>query len=208
MQLLWWTGFWVALCTFLCLTVTRRLDGFYKSQKAVDGIVGHFSLEFSILRLEIQTPAFHLAPRSSGFLGCAQRWRSPGSGAWGAAASISPATPAVSCLRLSYQHHSDLWAKKSWQGNEPRPDGREEREREGAWSLSNNLVRIEVPGLRLECSWARQGRAKGDIGGTRDTPLAAEPERGVMPANGAQNGPCQSQLAAGRRGRPFWVSSP
>ena len=119
-----------------------------------------------------------------------------------------PATPAVSSLCLSHQHHSDLWAKKSRLGNEPRPDGREEREREGAWSLSSNLVRIEVPGVRLECFWARQGRAKGDIGGTRDTPLAAEPEREMMPADGAQNGPCQNRLAAGRRGRPFWVSSP
>ncbi|KAJ1063908.1 hypothetical protein K5549_009220 [Capra hircus] len=53
-----------------------------------------------------------------------------------------------------------------------------------------------------------KGRAKGDIGGTRDTPLAAEPEREMMPADGAQNGPCQNRLAAGRRGRPFWVSSP
>lgn len=73
MQLPLVDGFLGCPLYFLCLTVTRRLDGFYKSQKAVDGIVGHFSLEFSIMVLEIQTPAFHLAPRSSGFLGCAQR---------------------------------------------------------------------------------------------------------------------------------------
>lgn len=58
MQLPLVDGFLGCPLYFLCLTVTRRLDGFSKSQKALDGIVGHFSLEFSILRLEIQTPLF------------------------------------------------------------------------------------------------------------------------------------------------------
>ena len=60
-----------------------------------------------------------------------------------------------------------------------------------------------MPGLRLECSWARQGRVKGDIGGTRDTPLAAEPERGVMPADGAQNGPLPEPAGGGAAGAPL-----
>lgn len=64
---------------------------------------------------------------------------------------------------------------KSWWENGARPDINEKGEREGALSLSSNLVsypdRIpsntwKVQGLRLECSWARQGRAKGDIGET------------------------------------------
>lgn len=60
-----------------------------------------------------------------------------------------------------------------------------------------------MPGLTLECSWARQSRAKGDIGGTRDTPLAAEPNPGAMRAASLpcrQMGPRVALARAGRLG--------
>lgn len=84
---LWWTV--SRLLFVLCLTVTRWLGGFPKGRKAVDGILDHPSLVFSLWRLEIQTQLLSWPPGCSGLRGVRS---SKGSQVFGHGAPL-PGTP-------------------------------------------------------------------------------------------------------------------